>query len=286
MSSEQCLTIKWDNFSWAASWAAFRLGQAQVTSPLCSRSPSAHSTRFGLIDFVIARLIEQLQQHYQEKVSGLGRGVGGCGGGRGIGAGERAKWVFPFLSRWKQREEARSQVAFSRHWGGGELKTINSEKRRRKIRSGLKSVAGPEGPRDCLASNWHPLPASCECWHEENGPQWRKAGKLCGLQVGEQAAEDACLPQQGTWATWDGERHTCVGEGRVSKQNRCVQEGLHFKGVQGQRCINPLDRAYRKACGKGVVVVACPGKSKTSREWENAVYKKAGMHRSEGRVHM
>lgn len=61
--------------------------------------PSAHSTRFGLIDFVIARLIEQLQQHYQEKVSGLGRGVGGDGGGRGIGAGERAKWVFPFLSR-------------------------------------------------------------------------------------------------------------------------------------------------------------------------------------------
>lgn len=56
--------------------------------------------------------------------------------------------------------------------------------------------------------------------------------------------------------------------------------------MQGQRCINPLDRAYRKACGKGVVVVACPGKSKTSREWENAVYKKAGMHRSEGSVHM
>lgn len=61
---------------------------------------------------------------------------------------------------------------------------------------------------------------------------------------------------------------------------------MHFKGVQGQRYINPLDREYRKACGKGVVVVACPGKSKTSREWENAVYKKAGMHRSEGSVHM
>lgn len=80
-------------------------------------------------------------------------------------------------------------------------------------------------------------------------------------------------------------KDTCVGEGGVSKQNSYVQEGLHFKGAQGQRCINPLNKAYRKVYGKGVVVVACPCKSKTSRKQENAVYRKAGTHKSEGRVH-
>lgn len=50
-------------------------------------------------------------------------------------------------------------------------KTINYKKRRRKMRSGLKSVTGLEGCRDCSASKCHPLPASCECWHEENRPQ-------------------------------------------------------------------------------------------------------------------
>lgn len=76
-----------------------RAGLGSGTVPVPSRAPLGARLCFALIDFVIAPLIEQLQQHCQGKVSGLGREVGGCGGGRGIAAGERAKWVFPCFSR-------------------------------------------------------------------------------------------------------------------------------------------------------------------------------------------
>lgn len=71
--------------------SCLQAGTGSGDVPALQSSPSAPGTRFGLIDFVIARLIEQLQQHYQEKVWGLGRGVEGE-----LEQGKEQNGFFPF----------------------------------------------------------------------------------------------------------------------------------------------------------------------------------------------